>query len=82
MSTLEEVRNQLQSSKFREQQKALTTIRRIFQRDSVVARHTRSKGQSNRLLIDRYSSQPQPECSDIPVTNSSLLHRPALVRSS
>ena len=43
MSTLEEVRDQLQSSKFRERQEALATIRRIFQRDSVVARHEEDK---------------------------------------
>ena len=46
MSTLEEVREQLQSTKSRERQEALATIRRIFQRDSVVARHEedRTKG--------------------------------------
>ena len=43
MSTLEEVRDQLQSTKSRERQEALTTIRRIFQRDSVVARHEEDK---------------------------------------
>ena len=46
MSTLEEVRDNLQSTKSRERQEALATIRRIFQRDSVVARHEedRAKG--------------------------------------
>ena len=43
MSTLEEVRDQLQSTKSRERQEALATIRRIFQRDSVVARHEEDK---------------------------------------
>ena len=43
MSTLEEVRDQLQSAKSRERQEALATIRRIFQRDSVVARHEEDK---------------------------------------
>jgi len=43
MSTLEEVRDQLQSAKARERQEALATIRRIFQRDSVVARHEEDK---------------------------------------
>ena len=43
MSTLEEVREQLQSTKSRERQEALATIRRIFQRDSVVARHEEDK---------------------------------------
>ena len=43
MSTLEEVRDQLQSTKARERQEALATIRRIFQRDSVVARHEEDK---------------------------------------
>ena len=43
MSTLEEVRDQLQSTKARERQDALATIRRIFQRDSVVARHEEDK---------------------------------------
>ena len=46
MSTLEQVRDNLQSTKPRERQEALATIRRIFQRDSVVARHEedRTKG--------------------------------------
>jgi len=43
MSTLEEVRDSLQSTKSRERQEALVTIRRIFQRDSVVARHEEDK---------------------------------------
>jgi serine-protein kinase ATM len=43
MSTLEEVRDNLQSTKPRERQEALATIRRIFQRDSVVARHEEDK---------------------------------------
>ena len=43
MSTLEEVREQLQSTKSRERQEALATIRRIFQQDSVVARHEEDK---------------------------------------
>ena len=43
MSTLEGVRDNLQSTKSRERQEALATIRRIFQRDSVVARHEEDK---------------------------------------
>jgi ataxia telangiectasia mutated family protein len=43
MSTLEEVREQLQSAKLRDRQEAIATIRRIFQRDSVVARHEEDK---------------------------------------
>ena len=43
MSTLEEVRDNLQSTKSGERQEALATIRRIFQRDSVVARHEEDK---------------------------------------
>ena len=43
MSTLEEVREQLQSTKSRERQEAIVTVRRIFQRDSIVARHEEDK---------------------------------------
>ena len=43
MSTLEEVRKQLQSTKSRERQEALATIRHIFQKDEVVARHEEDK---------------------------------------
>lgn len=43
MNTLEEVREQLQSTKSRERQEALAKIRHIFQRDSVVARHEEDK---------------------------------------
>ena len=51
MSTLEEVREQLQSTKSRERQEALATIRRIFQQDSVVARHEEDKTKGSGWLI-------------------------------
>lgn len=50
MSTLEEVRDNLQSTKSRERQEALATIRRIFQRDSVVARHEEDKSKGSGWL--------------------------------
>ena len=50
MSTLEEVREQLQSSKHRQRQEALATIRRVFQRDSVVARHEEDKSRGSGWL--------------------------------
>ena len=50
MSTLEEVRDNLQSTKPRERQEALVTIRRIFQRDSVVARHEEDKSKGSGWL--------------------------------
>jgi ataxia telangiectasia mutated family protein len=50
MSTLEEVRDQLQSTKSGERKEALATIRRIFQRDSVVARHEEDKSKGSGWL--------------------------------
>lgn len=50
MNTLEEVRDNLQSTKSRERQEALATVRRIFQRDSVVARHEEDKAKGSGWL--------------------------------
>ena len=43
MNTLEDVLEQLQSTKSRDRQEALATIRQIFSRDSIVARHEEDK---------------------------------------